>query len=132
TVAGSIALKRVMDAKLSVSYKGRGGLISSGYSQGYIDDFPELRAQAEHIARSIGSHGPLNIQGRVRDGVLVPFEINPRFSASTYLRALAGFNEADIMLRFMAYGERPGPLHIKRGWYLRSLTETFVPDKEIK
>lgn len=132
SVAGSVALKRAMDAKLSVSYKGRGGLISSGYSQGHIDDYPELRDQAEHIARSIGSHGPLNIQGRVREGVLIPFEINPRFSASTYLRALAGFNEADIMLRFMACGERPGPLHITRGWYLRSLTENFVPDDQIK
>ncbi len=132
SVAGSVALKRAMDAKLSVSYRGRGGLISSGYSQGHIDDYPELRDQAEHIARSIGSRGPLNIQGRVRDGVLIPFEINPRFSASTYLRALAGFNEVDIMLRFMAHGERPGALDVKPGWYLRSLTETFVPDDQIK
>lgn len=132
SIAGSVALKRVMDAKLSVSYRGRGGLISSGYSQGHIDDYPELRDQAEHIARSIGSRGPVNIQGRVRDGVLIPFEINPRFSASTYLRALAGFNEVDIMLRFMAHGERPGALDVKPGWYLRSLTETFVPDDQIK
>jgi len=132
TTAGSIALKRALDAKLSVAYRGRGGVISSGYSQGHIGDYASLRHQAERIAQSIGSLGPINIQGRVRDGVLIPFEINPRFSASTYLRALAGFNEIDIMLRFLMDGERPGPADIKPGWYLRSLTETYVPDERLK
>ncbi len=37
---GSIALRRSLDAKLSVSYRGRGGIISSGYSQGYIGRIP--------------------------------------------------------------------------------------------
>lgn len=132
SVAGSVALKRSLDAKLSVAYRGRGGLISSGYSQGHIGDYPSLREQAEHIAKSIGSRGPINIQARIRDGVLIPFEINPRFSASTYLRALAGFNEIDITLRFLASGERPGPFSIKPGWYLRSLTETYVSDDLLK
>jgi len=131
-VAGSVALKRTLDAKLSVSYKGRGGVISSGYSQGHIGDYPALRKQAEHIAQVVGSRGPINIQGRVRDEALIPFEINPRFSASTYLRALAGFNEIDILLQFLAYGEMPRPVNIRPGWYLRSLTETYVPDHSIR
>lgn len=132
SIAGSIALKRSLDAKLSVSYRGRGGLISSGYSQGYISDYPELRRQAEHIAKAIDSRGPINIQGRCRDGALIPFEINPRFSASTYLRALAGFNEIDIMLRFLAFDEKPNAISVKSGWYLRSLTEIYVPDASLK
>lgn len=131
-IAGSIALKRALDAKLSVAYRGRGGVISSGYSQGHIDDYPTLREQAEHIARAVGSRGPINIQGRVRGGVLIPFEINPRFSASTYLRAMAGFNEIDILLQFLAYGEKPRPVNIRPGWYLRSLTETYVPDADMR
>ena len=99
-LAGSIALRRSLTAKLSVSFRGRGGVVSSGYSQGEIatdlPPFPAVRLQAEAIAGALGSCGPLNIQGRVRDGVFLPFEINPRFSASTYLRALAGFNEPDL------------------------------------
>lgn len=125
-VIGSIALHRVLDAKLSVAYRGRGGLVSSGYSQGYIDAFPDLCQQAEHIATVIQSRGPINIQGRVRNGVLMPFEINPRFSASTYLRALAGFNEIDMLLSYFISGELPSPNPIKPGWYLRSLTENYV------
>lgn len=131
-VAGSVALRRVFDAKLSVAYRGRGGLVSSGYSQGYIADFPELCAQAERIATLIGSRGPINVQGRVRGGSLLPFEINPRFSASTYLRALAGFNEIDMLLRFLGHGEVPVRPVLRPGWYLRSLTERFVPDGQLK
>lgn len=131
-VVGSIALKRSLDAKLSVAYRGRGGVISSGYSQGYIGHFPDLCAQAESIAHNIGSCGPINIQGRVRNGRLLPFEINPRFSASTYLRALAGFNEIDLLIKYFITGHVPSQIHIKDGWYLRSLTENFVPSDRIK
>jgi carbamoyl-phosphate synthase large subunit len=131
-VAGSIALRRALDAKLSVAYRGRGGLVSSGYSQGYIGEFPDICSQAEQIAKAIESRGPINIQGRVRKGVLLPFEINPRFSASTYLRALAGFNEVDMMLRFLIAGDVPASPTIRPGWYLRSLTETYVRDEQLK
>lgn len=131
-VTGSIALRRALDAKLSVAYRGRGGLVSSGYSQGYIGAFPELCRQAEAIARAIGSRGPINVQGRVRGGVLLPFEINPRFSASTYLRAMAGFNEADILIRHLRDATAPNPATIRTGWYLRSLTEQYVADSQVK
>lgn len=125
-IVGSIALRRVLDAKLSVAYRGHGGVISSGYSQGYIDGFEGICAQAETIAAAVGSRGPINVQGRVRNGVLLPFEINPRFSASTYLRAMAGFNEVDLFLRYLISGEHCRGPEIRPGWYLRSLTEQYV------
>jgi carbamoyl-phosphate synthase large subunit len=131
-VVGSIALRRALDAKLSVAYRGRGGLISSGYSQGYIGDYPDLCKQAEMIAAAVGSCGPINVQGRVRDGVLLPFEINPRFSASSYLRAMAGFNEVDLLIRYLVTGDIPKPPIIKTGWYLRSLAENFIAAEDLK
>lgn len=131
-VLGSIALRRVLDAKLSVAYRGRGGVVSSGYSQGYIEAFPVICQQAERIATVIQSRGPINVQGRVRNGVLMPFEINPRFSASTYLRALAGFNEIDMLLSYLISGELPSSISIKPGWYLRSLTENYVAKEVVK
>lgn len=131
-LVGSIALRRTLEAKLSVAYRRRGGVISSGYSQGYIDQFPDLCFQAEHIATTVQSCGPLNIQGRVKNGKLMPFEINPRFSASTYLRALAGFNEIDMLLGYLAFNEWPVSKPIKPGWYLRSLTENYITKEELK
>jgi carbamoyl-phosphate synthase large subunit len=125
-LVGSIALRRMLDAKLSVLSRGEAGVISSGYSQGLIDDFPQVREVAEKIAVAIGSTGPLNVQGRVKDGVLIPFEINPRFSASTYLRAMAGFNEVDLYLQFITEGVAPPASPIRPGYYLRGLSEVYV------
>lgn len=132
TTVGSIALRRDLNSKLSVAFRGRGGLISSGYSQGRINTYPEVCIQAERIAAAIGSRGPINIQARLRDGILLPFEINPRFSASTYLRALAGFNEVDLFLKYLVFGETPCQPRIIPGWYLRTLCEQYVPNGNLK
>ena len=131
-LVGSIAMRRLLTPKLSHSLRGEGYVVSSGYSQGLIDDFPQVRGSAEAIATALHSEGPLNVQGRVRNGVLVPFEINARFSASTYLRARAGFNEVVIFLDHLVKGEcnPPGPL--RPGYYLRSLSEAAVLLQDIK
>ncbi|MCL5123578.1 MAG: ATP-grasp domain-containing protein [Deltaproteobacteria bacterium] len=131
-IACSIALRRLFNSKLSVLFLTEYGLISSGYSQGIIDDFSEFRKTAEAIASAFKSTGPLNVQGRVRNGVFLPFEINPRFSASTYLRAMAGVNEVDIYLQHLAHGTAPETPLLRPGFYLRSLTETFVPSDMVK
>lgn len=129
---GSIAMQRLFHAKLSVQVNTKIGLISSGYSQGLIDEFPEIQAQSERIAIALGSTGPINIQGRIRNGILFPFEINPRFSASAYLRAMAGFNEIDIYLQYLLYDKEPVTPQIRPGYYMRSLSEMFVPKEELK
>ncbi|MDR2408904.1 MAG: ATP-grasp domain-containing protein [Bacteroidales bacterium] len=125
-ISGSIAMKRNLDAKLSVVQKRGDIVISGGYSQGYIGDFEYIRKQCEEIARAVGSCGPLNIQGRIKNGNFIPFEINPRFSASTYLRALAGFNEVDIFMRYLVKNEKNYFKSPRKGWYLRSFQERFV------
>lgn len=131
--AGAIALKRSFNSKLSVAMQGEGFVISSGYSQGQIEEFPEICAIASQIAERLGSTGPLNIQGRVTaDGKFVPFEINARFSASTFLRTLAGFNEVDFYTR-LTLGQTPqSELRVRPGWYLRTLSESAVPPDKLK
>ncbi len=131
-LVGSLALRRLFETKLSYSFKGRSGVLSSGYSQGLVDHFPDVCRVAERIACETGSEGPLNVQGRVRGGALLPFEINPRFSASAYLRALAGFNEPDIFLQHLVRGTPPPPISIRPGYYLRTLAECYVPVGEIR
>ena len=126
TIVGSVAMQRLFHNNLSISSQTEAGLISSGYSQGLIDAFPDLCAQAERIAKALASAGPLNIQARVVNGVLLPFEINPRFSASTYLRAMAGFNEVDLCLRHLLHDSCPPPPAITGGYYLRTFSEAHV------
>lgn len=125
-IAGSIAMRRNLDAKLSVAFKKDDIVISGGYSQGYVDDFLDIRLQCEKIAKTVGSRGPLNVQGRLKNGKFMPFEINPRFSASTYLRAMAGFNEVDIYLNNILSGKKNYFSNPKKGWYMRSFQEQFV------
>lgn len=136
---GSIALRREILGGLSNRIKvpnrtersdlGPVLAVSSGVSQGVIDDFPEVREQCEAIAKAIGSRGPINIQGRLANGVFYPFEINPRFSGTSFLRALAGYNEPDLLIRHHLGGEAlPAPVVYAKGQIVRSLAERRVAD----
>jgi nucleoside-diphosphate-sugar epimerase len=49
--------------------------------------------------RARGLRGPLNIQGRVTERGLRLFEMNPRFTGITGLRALMGFNEVEACVK---------------------------------
>lgn len=129
---GSIALKRLFVSKLSTTMKTKDRVVSSSYSQGIVDDYEEIRAQAEKISSVCNSFGPLNIQGRIKNGVFLPFEINSRFSGGSYLRAMAGFNEVDIFLQFLLNGEKVAKQELKHGYYCRSLMEKYIPLEEIK
>ena len=105
---GTVVLRRQILAGLSnrlraANHTGRPELgkvlaVSSGISQGDIVDFEPVRLAAEQMAHALGSVGPLNIQGRWDGNRFVPFEINPRFSGTTPMRALAGFNEPERMI----------------------------------
>lgn len=46
-----------------------------------------------------GLRGPLNIQGRLTENGLKLFEMNPRFTGITGLRALMGFNEVEACVK---------------------------------
>lgn len=127
-ILGSIALKRFLEPKLSYALRYQDRVISSGWSQGEIDDFPNVCQQVERIARVFDSRWALNVQGRLgKDGIFYPFEVNPRHSGTTYLRALAGFNEPHILLQRCIRRNEVKPAVLKSGYYLRGFTERFIP-----
>lgn len=111
----SIAVKRLLSGKLNISSSltnhtkrtelGPKLVISSGVSQGYIGRFAEVTEQCKEIAKEIGAKGPINIQCRLVNGKVRVFEINPRFSGTTSLRAMVGYNEPDILIRKHLDGE---------------------------
>lgn len=110
TLGGSFALRRHLTTLLSTRSRtpnrtGRAELgpdlaISSGFSQGEVDDYPEVRAAAERVAERIGSRGPLNVQGRRVGSELFVFEINPRFSGTESMRAMAGWNAPEALIEW--------------------------------
>jgi carbamoyl-phosphate synthase large subunit len=93
----------------------------------FVDDFASVRSSAEEIALKMGVKGPVNIQARLSGGKPKVFEINPRFSASTAIRAAAGVNEPDIVFRNWVLGEQVKVEGYKKLVCLRYLNEVFVP-----
>lgn len=102
--------------------------VSSGVSQGDIGRFPAVTTRCEEIALALGARGAINIQCRLVGDEVYVFEINPRFSGTTSLRAMVGYNEPDVLLRRHLLGEEiPHHFPYRSGVILRSLQETFIP-----
>ena len=132
----SIAVKRHLSSGLSVRTSvtnrtnrkelGSRLVISSGVSQGDIGRFADVTDQCREIADRLGSRGPLNMQCRFVDGKVRVFEINPRFSGTTSLRAMVGLNEPDLLLRRHLLGQDIGQdAPYQEATILRSLVETL-------
>ncbi|QNI75217.1 ATP-grasp domain-containing protein [Synechococcus sp. MVIR-18-1] len=131
----SIAVKRALTGQLNIRMSvnnhtdkhelGSKLVISSGVSQGKIGRYPEVTSQCSAIAKSIGARGPVNIQCRLVDGIVKVFEINPRFSGTTSLRAMVGYNEPDILIQKHIYGaDIKTNFSYEEGNIIRSLVET--------
>lgn len=106
-------------------------VVSSGISQGRVGKFTHITRQAEEIADALGSKGPMNLQGRYVDGVFLVFEVNPRYSGTTSLRSLCGFNEPELMIRRHYFGDS---ISRDENWpeklVVRSLLETVIEFSE--
>jgi len=100
--------------------------ISTGVSQGEIGPFPEVTGPCEEVTKVLGARGAINIQCRIHKGKVYIFEINPRFSGTTSLRAMVGYNEPDILIRKHILGEDiPVRFPYKSAIILRGLEETM-------
>ncbi len=112
-VMSSIAMRRTL--KSGQTYKA------------FIDDYKEVRKTSEETALKLGSRGPINIQGRLSGDQLKIFEINPRFSASCPLRAVAKVNEPDIVFRNSVMQEEIKVDSYQRLVCMRYWNEVYVP-----
>ncbi len=101
--------------------------ISSGISQGEIGRFEEVTAPSREIARALGATAAINVQGRIHNGRMYVFEINPRISGTSSLRALVGYNEPDLLIRERVLGESiERDFAYESGYITRGLDETFI------
>jgi carbamoyl-phosphate synthase large subunit len=102
-------------------------------AKAFVEDFPEIREAAERVALAMESIGPLNVQSRLDDGESKVFEVNPRFSASCPIRAVAGVNEPDLLYRSWVLGEktsRKRSVASKELVALRYWNEIYLPRSE--
>jgi carbamoyl-phosphate synthase large subunit len=121
----SRGLERVIDGKNYV--------LSTGYSQGFFVDQPDVKEYCEHVARVIGAIGPLNIQCRRGEKGVYVFEVHPRFSGSASMRALMGFNEPDILIKNFLGMEPIKDLNYQTGYaVIRKFANTVVKMEDYK
>ena len=106
--------------------------ISTGYSQGYFIKNAKIQTFCEDLARKIGSKGPLNIQLRILDNKIYVFEVHPRFSGTSTMRADVGFNEVDILLRNFLFDEKFERIKYQYDVaVIRAFEHVIVPIKEM-
>ena len=106
--------------------------ISTGYTQGYIVRDAEIQGFAEQLAKTLGSCGPLDLQLRIHGGQPHLFEVQPRFSFSSPIRAACGFNEPDVLLRSFLDGEEFTRLGYRDNVAaIRAFTQLLVPVDEM-
>jgi carbamoyl-phosphate synthase large subunit len=101
----------------------RDGNTYRAYSDEACDAFIPFVTRA---AEALAPDGPCNFQFRIRDGEPVVFEINGRFSGTTPIRALFGWNEVEHLVRHLVHGDPIPPVELRRGMVLRATSDLYV------
>ena len=84
------------------------------------------------IAERMGVEGPANFQYRIKEGKPVVFEVNCRFSGTTPLRLMYGFNEVEALVGFYLEGKEITKPELKSGTILRTFSDVFVPNETLE
>lgn len=94
---------------------------------------PEIDAYAAAVADALGATGPVNVQSMLVEGRgPVCFEINPRLSSTSPVRAAFGLNEVELLLRERVLGEEPVARPHRDGWAFRAWQEVYVTREDVE
>lgn len=117
----------VFDGEPKASIVMRRDLRDGNTYRAFTEPFPELNALTRCWGAALRPHGPANFQFRLdSEGRAKVFEINGRFSGTTPLRALVGFNEVEMCLRHLLFGEPVTQPQVENAAILRHWSETKV------
>ena len=97
------------------------------YRTELIED-QELHDQVVQIVEALGAVGPCNLQFRVVDGRVNVFEINPRFSGTSGIRYLYGFNDCEMVFDLLHLKTEVAQPALKKAVVLRYWNEICIPD----
>jgi carbamoyl-phosphate synthase large subunit len=78
------------------------------------------------IAEKLKPDGPVNFQFRIKNDFPIIFEINGRFSGTTPLRAMFGFNEVEALMKYYFFDKEIEQPLLKDGIVMRTFSDLFV------
>ncbi|EKV26037.1 hypothetical protein C882_3324 [Caenispirillum salinarum AK4] len=98
--------------------------------KGVLSPHPAIESYAAEVAAALGAVGSVNVQLRLTARGPVAFEVNPRFSSTTPIRAHFGANEPELAIRELVLGEDPAPVAARPGAVLRHWSEQYLEAEE--
>jgi carbamoyl-phosphate synthase large subunit len=126
---GGINIRSRVPNRIDVERFGKDLIVSSGISEGVVGRFQEITMQCEQMATALKSVTAINFQCRVVDGNPWVFEINPRLSGTSSLRAIKGFNEPEILINSWLLPKSQQRVDYGSGLIERGLVEYEVEDR---
>lgn len=122
----TVAVYMQRDGRQAGAISFKRDLVAGNTYRAWVDQHPAVLEEAEAIVQALRPSGPCNVQLRLTARGPVAFEINPRFSGTTAMRAHFGFNEVEMAIRDFALGEPvPAPV-IRPGIALRFWDEVYL------
>lgn len=117
----------VFDGQAAASIVMRRDLRNGNSHRAYAEPFSELNIMVRKFGEALAPFGPANFQFRLdRDGRPRVFEINARFSGTTPMRALVGFNEVELCVRKLLWDAPVMQPEINTATVLRHWTESVI------
>lgn len=96
------------------------------YRAYFKNDYHKYTPLISNVAERLGVEGPVNFQFRIANGEPKIFEINSRFSGTTPLRYIFGFNEVNSILRYHLFNEKIEMPTLREGAVFRAWSDLFV------
>lgn len=112
-IAGLITFKRQLDRE--------GTTIRA-----ITSDSKMINDEIKKIALALKPYGPCNIQLRLTERGAIPFEINLRFSGTTAIRSMLGFNDPDFFVQHLINNKPAYTIDYKKGVVMRYSEEVFI------
>ena len=101
------------------------------YRAYYNEKYDIFNDYIGEVAEKLGVEGPCNFQFRIKNGLPVIFEINSRFSGTTPIRNIFGFNEVDACVKYYLFNKVTFRSKLKPGVVMRAWADIFIEDHEI-
>ena len=111
-VAGSIVCKRELAAGLTY--------------RAFFDSYPEISQYCEDVARAIKPLAPFNFQIKMHKKQPYIFEMNPRCSSTTVMRAVLGFNEPEMAILDLVLRQKIETPNIQYQTVFRYWDEVYI------
>jgi carbamoyl-phosphate synthase large subunit len=116
-----------IDHKILTLISLRRTLKNGNTQQAFCEKTDEIDACIRKLTLSLKPYGPLNFQLRLTERGPVVFEINPRFSGTTPIRALFGVNEVEAVVKKLTGAESESEYKEKDGVVIRHFENYYIP-----